>query len=152
MPQSRRFRALEKRVDALRSHFLPRFSPIGQYTPRQYDLTSAYVLLVHAEIESYLEDRAREVALRAQVSWKRHGRHSRVIKRLFHFHNRTDRPWKRFEKRRETIQACLNSYFSLINNNHGIKEDNVCKMLFPIGIAYAHLDVLWLSSLKSFGT
>src|ERR1700674_3195458 len=99
MAKSRRLRDLEKRLDVLHVHFLPtQFSPMGQYTARQHDLARAYVLLVHAEMESYMEDRAREVAHKVQTAWQRANRHSKIIRRLFNFHNRRDRPWKPFER------------------------------------------------------
>jgi hypothetical protein len=154
MARSRRFIALLKRLDTLRHHFLPEaFSPIGQYDVREYDLARAYVLLVHAEIESYLEDRARDVADTAEKRWKKKGSHSNVIRSVFGFHSHTkNEPWKPFDKTPAKIQSALNSYATLISNNHGIKEANVCRLLFPIGIEYRSLNATWLINLDSFGS
>ncbi len=153
MPTSRRFRALVNRLDTLRHNFLSKqFSPIGKYTAREHDLTRAYVLLAHAEIESYVEDRAKEIAQRAETRWSKAGAHSRVIRRLVGFHKLKNlRPWEPFDKSTDTIRAALNSYDSLIRNNHGIKENNVRTVLYPIGIEYADLNITWLVNLEAFG-
>jgi hypothetical protein len=141
-------------LDTLRHNFLPKdFSPIGQYEARQHDLARGYVLLVHAEIESYLEDRAREIANSAEKRWKTTGIHSRVIKSVVLFHNHSkNEPWKPFDRAAVKIQAALNSYASLISNNHGIKETNICRLLFPIGIEYHSLNATWLITVDSFGS
>jgi len=104
--------ALLKRLDTLRQNFLPKdFSPIGQYEAREHDLARGYVLLVHAEIESYLEDRATDVANSAEKRWKKKGIHSRVIKSVVRFHNHSkNEPWRPFDRTPAKIQAALNSY------------------------------------------
>ncbi len=69
MPQSVRFRHLKKELNRLKKQFIPKINPTGKYTDRQLSLTLAYRVLAHAEIESYLEDRAWEVALDAKKVW-----------------------------------------------------------------------------------
>jgi len=98
-----------------------------------------------------IEDRAKEVVHRAEANWKKANRHSQIIRRLFGFQNRRDSPWKPFNKEPIQIRAALKSFLALDDNNHGIKEDNVCRLLFPIGIEYKQLDVVWLTNLESFG-
>jgi hypothetical protein len=153
MSTSRRFRTLTKSLDTLRLYFLPKqFSTLGKYTAREHDLARAYVLLVHAEIESYIEDRAKEIADRAETRWSKAGTHSRVIRRVVGSHHlRNQRPWEPFNKSAAAIRAALNSYDSLIHNNHGIKENNLRTLLFPIGIQYKDLNITWLVNLESFG-
>jgi hypothetical protein len=152
MSKSRRFRALEKRLGMLGSSFLPKkFSPTGVYTDSQYDLARAYILLAHAEIESYLEDRALEIALKAKSSWKNSNRYSEVTRRLFRFQHRRDKPWKPFDKAPDRIEAVFSSFVGWVGRNHGIKEANVCNLLFPIGIEYEQLNQTWLMQIESFG-
>ena len=56
MAYSVRFKTLEARVIVLRKQFLPaRFSPSGAYSPAEFDNARAYRMLVHAELEHYLE-------------------------------------------------------------------------------------------------
>src|SRR5260370_2096206 len=154
MAKSHRFAALLKRLSTLRDHFLPKtFSPIGQYHIREHDLARAYVLLAHAEIESYLEDRGRDIAALAEKRWKATGTNSKVIRSMVTFHNHVkNEPWKPFDKTPAKITSALKGYGRLIKNNHGIKETNVCRLLFPIGLDYRILNVTWLANLDSFSS
>jgi hypothetical protein len=70
MPRSVRYRVLTRELNRLRTRFLPRrFSATGSYTPRQLELTYAYRVFAHAEIEDYFEDRAWKTARRAKNGW-----------------------------------------------------------------------------------
>src|SRR5215218_3850246 len=64
---SRDYRTLEWRLRKLDKHLLPR-SKVS-YTPREYDGTRAYLVLCHAEIEHFLEERALLVARRSLAAW-----------------------------------------------------------------------------------
>lgn len=47
---------LQKRLSYLRNSMLPKkFDALGNYDDQTILLTEAYILLVHAEIESYIE-------------------------------------------------------------------------------------------------
>ena len=152
MPKSRRFTQLERRLDTLRSHFLLRFSAIGDYSNREQDLARAYLILAHAEIEAFCEDRARAVAVKAQDLWNRKGRCSKVLVRLINFHNiESRRPWKRIDKSHEKVNAAIQSFMSSIDSNNGVREENLLRMFFPIGIELADLDNTWLATMDSFG-
>jgi hypothetical protein len=154
MSVSRRFRALVSRLSILRTHFLPnQFSPIGKYSRREYDSARAYVVLVHAEIEAYFEDRAKEIAQRAESKWQTGGRHSNVIRGICSSHTIRDRqPWLPFSKDPKGIASALASYRSLIGSNHGIKEVNVLRLVFPLGIMHQSIDAALLTDLDSFGS
>jgi len=153
MARSRRFKGLISRVARLQEHFLPRqFSPTGQYTLKQYDLAKAYVLLVHAEIEAFLEDRSRDRAMKLGKQWLTKGRHSKGIRRLIHSHNlQVKQPWQPIDWSPGKVDSAINSYISSINNNNGIKEKDVCHMFFPLGIEYKDFDVTWLANMSSYG-
>ena len=69
MSGPRDLRLLVHRLRELRSIFLPAPHPMGQYSSADYDRTSALVLLMHAEIEWFLEERCREVAGAVVASW-----------------------------------------------------------------------------------
>jgi RiboL-PSP-HEPN len=153
MPSSRRFKQLVNRLAVLRTHLLPRqFSPTGQYNDRDHDLARAYVVLVHAEIEAYCEDRGRKIARRAHQIWQRNGRHSAILMKLLKFHHVTTRkPWTPIDKSPDRIESAVNHYMSSIDQNHGIREENLSKILFPIGIEPSGLDNVWLTTMDSFG-
>jgi hypothetical protein len=154
MAKSRRFRALLSRLEILREHFLPvNFSPIGQYTTRQHDLAKAYVLFVHAEIEAFIEDRARERVKKLERAWSLKGSRSKPIQRLIHSHIlHAKQPWQPLDWSPDRVTSAINFYIWSIGNNHGIKEENVCQMCFPLGIGYEQFDVTWLANMSSYGT
>src|SRR5690554_4327391 len=80
MPVSTRFKEMRTRLKELRRHLLPaKFSPTGEYSDRQLDRARGYRLLVHAEIESYLEDVAREVATKAIQEWSNNKKPSTIL-------------------------------------------------------------------------
>ena len=153
MPTSGRFRQLDNRLAELRRHLLPlRFSPIGQYSDRDHDLARAYLVLVHAEIEAYCEDRGRKVARRAHELWQRKGRRTATLMKILKFHHVTQRkPWALLDRSSNKIEAAVNSYMTSIDQNHGIREENLCKILFPIGIEPSTLDSVWVTTMDSFG-
>jgi hypothetical protein len=154
MASSRRYRQLSKRLDILAEHFLPeQFSPTGQYTDREEDHARAYVLLVHAEVESFIEDRAKELVTKAHARWANHGRCTRMMVRLLRHHLDSKKlPWKPVVKSADAINAAVNSFSSVIASNNGIKEVNLLTMLFPIGVDYRQFNTAWLATIDSFGT
>src|SRR5258708_12724498 len=72
MPRSKRWKDLRQEIAALRKQFLPDpFHPLGQYADaaRVQAHTRAFLVLSHAEIESYLEGWAKEIARPAERVW-----------------------------------------------------------------------------------
>jgi RiboL-PSP-HEPN len=154
MSVSRRFKTLVNRLGNLRVHFLPgKFNPIGKYSRREDDLARAYVVLAHAELEAYIEDRASEIAHRAEINWQTKRRHSQVIRKLCASHNvRANQPWMPFTKDPLRITSALQSYKALVGSNHGIKETNLMKLVFPLGIQYQTIDPALINDLDTFGS
>ena len=73
MRQSRRYIDFARRLYELRRCFLPEeFDPLGNYNRDTLMMASAYIVLAHAEIESFIEDRAKETAIAALNSWRDH--------------------------------------------------------------------------------
>ncbi len=141
-------------MDILKGHFLPgQFNPIGTYTRREYDLARAYVVLAHAELEAYLEDRATEIAKRAESNWQAKGRHSQIIRGICASHNvRTNEPWLPFTKDAKRIKAALKFYKYVVRSNHGIKEANLLRLVSPLGIQYQNIDATLMTDLDTFGS
>src|SRR5262245_43213452 len=72
MPTSKRLRSLTREIETLRAQFLPDpFDPLGQYADAQrvQAYTRAFLVLSHAEVESYLEEWAKEIARASEVIW-----------------------------------------------------------------------------------
>jgi hypothetical protein len=155
MAQSQQLRALLARLKALEKHFLPRglkFPATGVYSQREEDQGRAYVLLVHAELESYFEDRTEELLTKASIHWQKHSACNKLLRRLLRSHlDKKGKPWEPIQPVGQAVTAAINFHKNIVNNNQGVKEDNLLQMLFPIGIDYRDLDSAWLSTMNSFG-
>jgi hypothetical protein len=166
MPKSLRFSQLLKELNRLKKQFLPRkFSEINDYSERQLALTLAYRVFAHAEIESYLEDRVWDTVLLAKNIWDNQGKASRVLLCVIAFSGQemeappdTINPLKgnknvSLDKLKITkkIDIAIRYFKSVIDQNHGIKETNLLKLLLPIGIDSDDLDQAWLANMNTFG-
>jgi len=140
----------------LERHFLPKglkFPATGQYSIQEEDHARAYVLLVHAEIESYIEDRAQEVVDQTHANWQQTATCTKTLERLLRYHLDHQRKlWHPVTKSDAAVSAAINFYGSIVKGNNGVKEANLLSMLFPIGLDYRRLDAAWLATMDSFGS
>ena len=167
MYTSRRFKILKYELRQLRNSFLPkRFDSTKiEYSDRMLTRFIAYRVFAHAEIESYLEDRARDTAIFAIKVWKERKITSKVLLSLLAFSGcmmepppATLTPLKGSKKIPEEkikidkkLDIALASFISCVKGNHGIKETNILSLLLPIGIDCDELDSSWLSTMNAFG-
>jgi len=152
---SHRFKQLAAREAALRSQFVvaPRLTP--SYSKGELDSLRAYRLLLHAEIESYIEDRARWAATRAIERYKK-GRVTLALVGLLAFE---DREGMQLPKLIDTnvshlLTRChkaLNRFEVIVGRNHGLKEENLIKIVVALGISESDLDPLWVTEMSGFG-
>jgi hypothetical protein len=165
MPKSDKFITLEMQLDRLKDEFLPEISPTGSYSESQLSRTAAYRVLAHAEIESYLEERARTIVIDAKKAWET-GKTTRTLICLLGFSDLTmDKPPDTLKKPSnvkqdnhdkrleitEKINSAIKSFKKVIDNNHGLKEKNILALLLPIGIDSDDLDPAWLADMNTFG-
>lgn len=157
---SAKYRQLTRRLNKLRKHFLPRISNTGDYTELELDRVRGYRLLVHAEIESYLEDRARFIANESVKRWCADGKPKAVVLALLSFHLKQERlshqdlkdEYSGSKARvREAIRAANQAYNQVLSQNNGVREDSILKILLPIGMQPSDLDQTWLNTIDSFG-
>jgi len=150
----------------IRRDLLPMiFDPIGDYPDKILTATFAYRVLSHAEIESYLEDRAFETALEAIKAWKDKRRISKILLGLLAFSGQeiefppnsvdltqpTQSPtWEDKIQLSNRIESAMNVFSYAVKNNHGIKETNIHRLLLPIGIELQELDPVLIADLNSF--
>ncbi len=168
MPVSARFKEMQTRLTELRRHMLPsKFSPTGEYSDRQMDRARGYRLLVHAEIESYLEDIAREAVTKAIQQWKANRKPSMILLSfLAAYHSgwdtndeRANDDVMRLAKARarmkdsvnEAIDIAQKQYITCVRENNGVKEKNLKRLILPLGVETADLDGTWLTNLDNFG-
>lgn len=125
---------LETRINVLEGALVPTVNSLGIYTNAELDLIRAYVLLCHAEIETFIEDWAKILlqTLTAELQNLKSGSKfarlhaNRVARDLLH----------------------------TINTNHGIKAKNLLNMFGPFGILETDFDAIdanFLSLLNGFG-
>jgi len=160
---------LEAQLSNLREYLLPKeeeFDPAGNYPDVAVTKAIAYRVLAHAEIESYLEERAKEVVLKAIKSWKTNQNSGRVLLSLLAFSGMSmesppssilpiqdsqKKTWSEKIDLDEKINKAVNAFYYNISKNHGIKEENLCQILLPIGFSPEKFDPTWLNDMSSFG-
>lgn len=155
MTNSRRFKLLIDRINFLNNNILPTIKIEGDYTPIEYDFTRSYVLLVHAEIESFLEERVTEKVNTSLTNWKANRKKSSCLKSILAFCSNDINYEKKKVIERNSLEFRVNlvssHFLSLIKKNHGIKKENILDLLLPIGIEISELDETWLVTMDNFG-
>ena len=167
MGDSIRYKELKSEILQLRRDLLPKkFRGSGQYEQETITKTRAYRVLVHAEIEEYLEDRSRDIALAAVKAWKDRNQASKTLLALIAFSGRImEKPpnsispeqqsqvgqWDEKIKLSKKIDLAMNAFNYVLNNNNGIKEENIVRLLLPIGVDCGELDTVLVADLNSYG-
>lgn len=123
-------------------------------------------MLVHAEIESYLEDIVKETVTDCIRDWKSNRKPSSLlIAFLASYHSSWSvnddisnqeimeiaKSRKRKDSVSEIIDAAQKQFVKIIENNHGVRENNLKSLVLPTGVDINELDQTWLASLDSFG-
>lgn len=155
MTSQRRKSDLVRRVRVLAATFLPPPSATGSYSLAQYDQTSAFLLMCHAEIESYIETRCLQLVHQTVSAWLDDSKPRTTILSLAAFSNAggTTGLTIKAKKKPDTkaiVQGAKRRYSDVVYNNHGLKEENLEKMLLPLGIQEDELAPL-LPDMNSFG-
>lgn len=164
---SQRFQELHARLVELETNFLPEPLVKPSYTDKEQDLARGYRLLVHAEIESYLEDMSRNSITDAIRKWKVNRHPSRqLISFISCYHsswsptdNESNEIILQIAKSRinakesveKVIDLAQKQFTTKLKNNHGIKEENLHLLIVPIGIDLSDLDQNWIANLDNFG-
>lgn len=164
---SPRFVQMQRNLSALRREMLPRiFDPLDNYSDRVRARAAGYRLLAHAEIEAFLEDRCKNVAIKAIQFWEKERRPSPVLIGLLAFAERSvegppsalispnpnqQDAWRKKIDVGLRLKQALDIYVYVIRNNHGLKEANLLSLLLPLGMEISKLDQTWLANMDSFG-
>lgn len=155
MAYSARFKHLETRAKELRKRFLPaKFSSTGTYSAEALDKARAFRMLVHAELESYFEERAIDIVDSAFQLWKTKGKPSVPIVHLLTGVSEVQGLPSELGTKTTALSitgSVVATYKKKINDNHGIRTANLLKILLPIGILEAKIDAAWLSTTDGFG-
>lgn len=121
----------------------------------------SFRILVHAEIEAFLEERAYELFDEAWQAWSTYRVPSRVLAGLLAFsgHSMPQPPSRLGAKGKRDFDdvdgmlARVKNYWKdqVYKRNNGIKEANVLGVLLPLGIDGNDIDNTMLADLTSFG-
>jgi RiboL-PSP-HEPN len=152
MAASKRFQRLVTRLAVLEKHLLPKqFSPTGHYSSKEVDLARAYVLLTHAEIEAYIEDRADSKVARAYEAWQNRQVCSSLLSRVVIYYQARAKSWDVTGIHRVNVDKARNFYVNELRENHGIKEKNLLSIFLPLGLEHSDFDTSLLATLNNFG-
>jgi hypothetical protein len=147
MSNSKRYIQLARRISKIETSYLPSVNQSGNYTSKEQDDLRAYLLLIHAEIESFFEEVSEEKVKLAFKKWKISRTKSNVLLSRASFSTNT---WSENELE-DRINKSLTLYIQKLKKNHGIKEKNILDILLPVGIELNNIDSTWLNTMTSFG-
>jgi hypothetical protein len=146
-----------------------KFDPTGSYRHPLRVTTHAlsFRVLAHAEVETYLEDRALEVATTALHAWETQRFVSLVTFHLIGFSGKSvDLPpdtlfttdlnkmkdWPTRTTIDDRFARCVADFYKRVRlENHGVKEKNIMEMFVPIGFDMTKCDALFLQTMSIFG-
>jgi len=163
MVTSKRWKHLKAEVETLRQQFLPDpFNPLGTYLEqgKVQAHTRAFLVLSHAEIETFIEDWAKEIARSSELLWQASRRMSQPLQFLVASlseritvpptllgTNIKDSP----QRLEDEMVKLFQRYYKRIKDNNGIKELNVLALLGPLGIPTSAFGPTLLPNLDYFG-
>jgi len=159
MAKSAHYKNLSKRITKLKKHFIPKTHPLGEYSDLKLDRISAFRVLSHAEIEFYLEERAKEIVKNA-IAQHGLGNFNKVVLSLLAFmknddHNITkavnSKQKDSIKNIDEIIKSSATDYYKILAGNNGIRKKDILSILLPLGISEDELDSAWLSTIDSYG-
>lgn len=172
-----RFTKLKSGLVRVRNLFLPATRDItgSSYVPDDSARAAAYIALAHAEIQHYFDDRARDLATKANFSFFNYGTVSREIIALLCYGppSKDELPLGLAaalggEKRAvaSQTQSVINYSATLTENivksskayeddvrrkNNGIKSSNLLKLFLPLGFSVDSINDKWLAQMDSIG-
>lgn len=166
MATSKRYKELERGVRKLRKALLPgKFDPTGTYrgAERVHLRAISFRILVHAEIEGFIEDRAFALFDAGWKAWNTDNVPNRAMLALLAYSGvTTSTPpsklggdpdnQKAYDDMGPPIQKAQAVWRATHKDNHGVKETNVLALLLPLGIEAVDLDTTLLADLTSFGS
>jgi hypothetical protein len=124
------------------------------------DRVRGYHLLIHAEVEAFLEDRVREVANGTIKKWLGDRKLRSTLLSLLAFyleqgivsHKQLREEYAGSQKKIEdTLKTACESFNKAVSQNNGVRERDILRLLFPVGLTNTEIDPAWLSTIDSFG-
>lgn len=151
MPASSLHKNLIKRISTLEKQFLD-FQTSDSLLPINQDKLRAFKLLVHAELESYIENSVLEVWSKCDTEWTIRKRVMTPLKFLIVFSASKFEANDQQLTREARITQILASFKTVISSNNGIKRKDILKLVVPLGVDYSNIDQTWLTTIDSYGS
>lgn len=122
-------------------------------------------MLVHAEIEAFLEDVTFAAARKGVSEWVQTKKVSDCLFCLIvNYHSGfivegfdetppipPEQRGKLKDSIKELVENAMKQYQHVHAKNHGIKEDNLLRLVLPVGVRKDDLDDLWITNLNEYG-
>lgn len=165
MPASPLFTALSTRVANLTATMLPPTRADLAYTEAEYDRVRGYILLIHAEIESFVETRVIDEMRARHDDWVSTGKANNVVMGMLAFSDgawpsvigsldapgSVDRKWEARDVEAR-LKICLTQCHRQSKENHGIKAKDTLALLLRLGFRASEIEKDLISEMDSFGT
>lgn len=133
--------------------YLPRtWEPLGNYRELQRERATAFTVLVHAEIEDYIESSIRRRADERFKAWRDAGEHSEAIQGFVRVAF-MDAPKKAGSAATlaEVVALGRQQVGARISNNHGLRASNLEILLEAVALEITMLPVSVLGTLDTLG-
>lgn len=151
MSSTKRFLLLRRELLKAKRAFLPaKFNPMGSYSELQSDRARGFLVVAHAEIESFIEDRVRDTATTSVEIWRTQRKTTTALAALlsYVFLEENEPRWKSLDHR---IGYAHNKFNLSVRGNNGVKIENLKRLLMPVGQDMDSLDPLFLGEMDNFG-
>src|SRR5262249_12355984 len=161
---SKRLTALKKEIESLRKLFLPDpFDPLGSYPNinRVQAHTRAFLVLTHAEFETYFEEWAKEITRASETIWTNWKRVTTPLAFLLSWNDErlvlpetlsSPSTHDSNQKLGDHVAKLLQTFYKRIKDNHGVKERNVLNLFGPLGVPSTAFAPTLLPNLDALGT
>lgn len=126
----------------------------------------AFRLLVHAEVEEYIEESCRAIANGAWARWQSSAQPTKPLLALVAFSAQhlglppgewqapqpTQRKlWPDKVTLTNRVNLAISAYNMLLKENHGIKESNLMRVLLPVGVPWSDVPPVLVAQMDSYG-
>lgn len=134
---SQRFHSMVENIEELKTIFCTENVMDNKENKKSQVMIRAYLFMVHAEFESFIEDILAEKVKEDMTEYKSNNTISRSLSAIAAFFH-SDNPSASFQNAGTTIETIVNKstveYKSSLLRNNGIKEENLVPLLRKIGI------------------
>lgn len=152
MKLSTEYKNLKKQLDILKKGFMD-FPDAESLSLDNQNKLRAFTVLSHAEFEHYFESVAQVCFDYGKELWKKENKIHPILLNIILFSGETfSGKWAMGTPQKMIDERVCSAFQTVIDKNHGIKEENILKLFVPLGIRMSNFDTAWLSTISSYGT